>query len=91
MTADFGAFRAGLDPIWYGLPSRWRSDHQNRPEIVHVRAGRAGDERLAECLEEAVAVVVVEVRADGMVTADRSSISGAAPRGVDLSPVIFNY
>lgn len=35
--------------------------------------------------------VVVEVRSDGSVVIDRSAISGASPRGVDLSPVIFNY
>ena len=35
--------------------------------------------------------VVVEVRSDGSVVIDRSAIFGASPRGVDLSPVIFNY
>ncbi|UNY40321.1 tail fiber protein [Pseudaeromonas phage vB_PpeM_ KLEP7] len=35
--------------------------------------------------------VIAEVRSDGSVVVDRSAISGASPRGVDLSPVIFNY
>lgn len=35
--------------------------------------------------------VAVEVRSDGSVVVDRSAISGATPRGVDLSPVTFSY
>lgn len=35
--------------------------------------------------------VIAEVRSDGTVMVERAAISGASPRGVDLSPVIFNY
>src|SRR5476651_1862686 len=45
------------------LPLGLRSSDQNGPEIIHVRQGGAGNYRIAQCLEEAMAVIALQAGA----------------------------